>query len=783
MIFPLLSVLILTLAMGATVSAQVTAPEACALDSLALVSPDALRFSLSEANPFGVIIEWDDLDDAVSTCAVPVLDTTKVDYKVFLDGAYKDTPDRQLNFVAVAGGMVGDEFKNSVLLSWNNLNLPFSGDVRGVVNLSNNGGLIGLSSETDQWERRTASDMRLNEGLPASYSSADMFGFSESPTSPGKMLVHISDREARGLWLKPSYDDDWRRIGADTFPDGNLTDEGIITTVFSPTDDSVFLVGTRREGLYITSDNGESFLQLQSVFEGVTNWSNSSITALEWSTAGHLYVAINNAGLYVSTDNAVTFDLLDQMKVPNDFPTGDTLVTPVIHDIKYFSDAQTLFVALNQFGIYMSDDDGETWTWIWEELRAIGVTTVKSLYINPDDLNFIMVGTTKRGIYQTQNGGDDWQAVGYDVLADEVGLSPEIPSLFFDADESIYVAAADGMGVLSCALGDTIWSMADLDQPNIKTISSLHLSASGPFKYWLASYGGGTYTPGQQINLSNTIIKGDTDQEYWALDMGIFISFGEGVVQADDPETLETEVPDTFYLTLQDYQGYAVWRSSEDDPYNMVVLGLYDKNNPETCMEGYCGDSRQTLVPNCYYEKRAACFDFTTPGVVRFFDNDVYDGFVYNYAVSTFDYGNTASSDSITIDQEQLFSTRYPGDENAVYPGLSNFAEYRVNLPATDMGPDTEIFVFPNPLRQGMGFPNYEGEMVKFSNLPEKSRVLVFTLDGDLVADLDDTQREGRNLTWVTRNDDDQLLASGVYIYKVEMEGREDYFGKLVIIR
>ena len=49
--------------------------------------------------------------------------------------------------------------------------------------------------------------------------------------------------------------------------------------------------------------------------------------------------------------------------------------------------------------------------------------------------------------------------------------------------------------------------------------------------------------------------------------------------------------------------------------------------------------------------------------------------------------------------------------------------------------------------------------------------------------DLGPELQEGHNLSWITRNDNDELLSSGVYIYKVEMPERDAYFGKLVIIR
>ena len=51
----------------------------------------------------------------------------------------------------------------------------------------------------------------------------------------------------------------------------------------------------------------------------------------------------------------------------------------------------------------------------------------------------------------------------------------------------------------------------------------------------------------------------------------------------------------------------------------MQAIGLFDKSNPETCYEGFCGDENFTIRPNCYGEKRAACFDFSTPDTIAAF--------------------------------------------------------------------------------------------------------------------------------------------------------------------
>jgi hypothetical protein len=74
-----------------------------------------------------------------------------------------------------------------------------------------------------------------------------------------------------------------------------------------------------------------------------------------------------------------------------------------------------------------------------------------------------------------------------------------------------------------------------------------------------------------------------------------------------------------------------------------------------------------------------------------------------------------------------------------------------------------------------------------FANLPRaRNKISIFTLDGDLVAELPHDGRQGDGqMPWnlVTRNG--QQVTSGIYLYAVQSEDKrfEDFLGKFVIIR
>ena len=70
-----------------------------------------------------------------------------------------------------------------------------------------------------------------------------------------------------------------------------------------------------------------------------------------------------------------------------------------------------------------------------------------------------------------------------------------------------------------------------------------------------------------------------------------------------------------------------------------------------------------------------------------------------------------------------------------------------------------------------------------FTNLPPESRVRIFTTAGDDVINLGWDNMHNGNIYWDTVNRDRESVAPGVYLYKVECPTREDFWGRLVIIR
>ncbi len=161
----------------------------------------------------------------------------------------------------------------------------------------------------------------------------------------------------------------------------------------------------------------------------------------------------------------------------------------------------------------------------------------------------------------------------------------------------------------------------------------------------------------------------------------------------------------------------------------------------------------------------------------------MYNGFSYYYSVATFDYGNTALVSPQNNTNSMVFSPRYSEDENSPFAGMGNISFIQINSNIADVANGETIYVYPNPLRRDAGIPGSEGETVVFTNLPPQSHLKVFTTAGDDVMDLGPETMQLGNIYWDTRNREGESISPGVFLYKVESPGREDHWGKLVVIR
>ena len=97
------------------------------------------------------------------------------------------------------------------------------------------------------------------------------------------------------------------------------------------------------------------------------------------------------------------------------------------------------------------------------------------------------------------------------------------------------------------------------------------------------------------------------------------------------------------------------------------------------------------------------------------------------------------------------------------------------------------VYVVPNPVRTGTSrlttdnYHNFPDGLVRFVNLPKNCIIKIFTVSGELVWVNDHADGTG-NVEWDTRNLEEQDVASGVYVYRIESP-TDSVFGRIVVIR
>lgn len=167
-----------------------------------------------------------------------------------------------------------------------------------------------------------------------------------------------------------------------------------------------------------------------------------------------------------------------------------------------------------------------------------------------------------------------------------------------------------------------------------------------------------------------------------------------------------------------------------------------------------------------------------------FVDHNVFDGFLYHYAITSYDQGfrrSTSGTDLATKFDSPLHLAT-PNGEN---PPTLGSTQIRVSFRRPPPDEFQPVAAVPNPYRESesiAGAP--ETQVVQFINSPPRGTLLIWTVAGDLVRTIVQDDASVGVLEWDTKNDSGEKVTSGVYIYKiVDLVSGQQSFGRLVVIR
>lgn len=238
--------------------------------------------------------------------------------------------------------------------------------------------------------------------------------------------------------------------------DTGLIDANVQVLAGSPNTQTTLYAGTTGGGIFKTTNGATNWLAINNGFSAIDIFSVVADTYIIPTASNpaptvDLYAATSGAGIYMSSDNGVSWsaknsgltNLAILTLVPDPTPRGDQI--PL-----------TLYAGTFDGGVYKSSDGGDTWTNLG---GALANQDVRALAIVPsttaDTANILYAGTIRNGIYKSVDAGATWSAANTGLTA------MDIRALAVDPAAASLVYAGTQDGIFKSSDGGGTWSPAD----------------------------------------------------------------------------------------------------------------------------------------------------------------------------------------------------------------------------------------------------------------------------------------------------------------------------------
>jgi hypothetical protein len=146
---------------------------------------------------------------------------------------------------------------------------------------------------------------------------------------------------------------------------------------------------------------------------------------------------------------------------------------------------------------------------------------------------------------------------------------------------------------------------------------------------------------------------------------------------------------------------------------------------------------------------------------------------LYGFGVEWDDFADkrfTYNSENSPLEDAPVKALGVDAD-GAIWIGTGGGGIHRLVPPAPQIRERAWVDVYPNP------YVESRSDEIRFSGALRGSRVRIYTMAGDLVADLD------TGSAWTKQQMEDKSIVSGVYIYHAYAEDGREFVGRLVVVR
>jgi photosystem II stability/assembly factor-like uncharacterized protein len=305
----------------------------------------------------------------------------------------------------------------------------------------------------------------LNHGLiyNALPLEVSVYGLAIDPVFPDTMFINFRHENSLKIYRTLDYGNNWQEILSDSLGytaitafngrvyayatnklllSENAGDNWEIININLPNVHKLFIVpenpdeiyaGTIGDGIYYSSDAGNSFNQL-----AFPNRKIKDFDVLSFSSSRYITLLTTNDSLYISNDGGITW-------IPRCIGIPEPYI--LYNVIKISPDNPNILYVATDYGIYKSSDMGLNWhainnglnipTMIFPEPEPVFVL---ALAIDSNNANTIYAGTDRMGLFKSINGGQDWYLLGIpSTYVFDISVSSQNPGLVYcGASEGFY---------------------------------------------------------------------------------------------------------------------------------------------------------------------------------------------------------------------------------------------------------------------------------------------------------------------------------------------------------